>query len=329
MRKLWVSWVGLLLLVFSIVGGCSLPPHKNSAKSWMQDNGKIKILATTAQIGDLVAWVGGERVECFVLIQGELDPHSYELVKGDDDKIHYAQLIFYNGLGLEHGASLSQLLHTQQKAYGVCDAIRAAHPEKILWRDSQVDPHLWMDISLWETAVFFIYEQLARIDPAGEGLYRAQAERLSEMMLGAHDEVFDLLQRVDARQRYLVTSHDAFQYFVRAYFAETGELNWSERLAAPEGLAPEGQLNPVDLQRTVDFLRQHQVRTLFPESNVSPDSIRKIVTAAQEMGMQVQLCREPLYGDSLGQGSPDAFRYLEAMRHNARVIAVSLGGSDE
>lgn len=320
-----MRWLMLFFVFSAAICGCATPHRKGSAKAWMEEEGRIKILTTTAQIGDLVQKVGGERIHCLVLIQGDLDPHSYELVKGDDDKVRAADLVFYNGLGLEHGASLSQLLRTEPTAYALGEAIYHAHPEKILWREKAIDPHLWMDVGLWKEGIWVVMEHLVQCDPEGEAYYRERALCAAAEMDRVDRAMQERLQALDPTRRYLVTSHDAFQYFVRAYLAVPGELSWRERLAAPEGLAPEGQLNPVDLQRTLEFLRMHQVQMLFPESNVSPDAIRKIVVSAQEMGLTVHLCREPLYGDSLGGGGRESLSYLDAMERNAEIIAFHLG----
>jgi len=124
---------------------------------------------------------------------------------------------------------------------------------------------------------------------------------------------------VPSEKRYLVTSHDAFRYFTRAYLADPGELNWDERFAAPEGLAPDGQLSPIDIQNIIDFLRTHHISVLFPESNVSRDSVSKIVSAGNESGLHLRLCRQSLCGDSLC-----GLSYLEMMRQNAEVISKHL-----
>src|SRR5277367_6206577 len=116
LKKVILSFFLPLLMI-----GCSSPS---------ETSGKVRVLSTTAQIHDLVASIGGERVEAKVLIRGDLDPHSYEIVKGDGEKLSSANLIFYNGLGLEHGASLSAYLHTSPKAVAVGEKIGLAHPEK-------------------------------------------------------------------------------------------------------------------------------------------------------------------------------------------------------
>ena len=302
-----------LVAILSI--GCSQKNSSHRLSHWMENNGKIKILSTTGHIGDLASSIGGDRVDAIVLITSELDPHSYELVKGDGEKLARADLIFYNGLGLEHGASLSTLLRSSPNGIALGEKIQAAHPEKILYKEGVLDPHIWMDLSLWEKTIPHLVDKLVELDPEGEEYYRERAEQLIQEMNKTHLYVKELLIRVPADKRYLVTSHDAFRYFTKAYLAEQEDSNWAERFAAPEGLAPDGQLNPVDIQNIIDFLRQHHITTLFPESNVSRDSVSKIVSAGNELGLHLKLCRKPLYGDSLC-----GLSYMQMMRCNAEVI---------
>lgn len=311
LKKVCLLLVLPLFLTFILIG-CS---SKNRLSEWMGDGSKIKILSTTAQIGNLVAEIGGERVDGWVLIEGDLDPHSYEMVKGDDEKLARANLVFYNGLGLEHGASLSSLLRGSPKAIPIGDKIRAAYPERILKKGEAVDPHIWMDISLWQKAIDPIVEALILADPDGAAYYRERGDALVLKMENAHREIKDLILAVPSEKRYLVTSHDAFQYFTRSYLAETDETDWAERFAAPEGLAPDGQLNPLDIQRIIDFLRSKKITVVFPESNVSRDSIKKIALSGKNLGLDIRICSETLYGDSMS-----GLSYLEMMSRNAEVI---------
>jgi manganese/zinc/iron transport system substrate-binding protein len=313
----------LALLAATLCVSCSQKKSFSPVAEWMSENGKIKVLSTISQIGDLAEAVGGERVDCLVLVPGEMDPHSYELVKGDGEKFVRADLILYNGLGLEHGASLSAILKSSPKALPVGDEIRRITPNEILEKDGVVDPHVWMDVSLWQKAAGRIAEKLQEVDPDGSEYYLARAAQLEKEMESTHNYMRDLLQKIPENRRYLVTSHDAFRYFARSYLAETGEADWSGRFTAPEGLAPDGQLNPVDIRRTIDFLRKHQVRVVFPESNVSRDAVAKIASASRELGFDVRLCKDALYGDSTG-GLP----YLEMIRSNAEVIFKHLQEQD-
>src|SRR5579871_5638784 len=100
--KIWVLYSLCLLFLW----GCSNSTAPSAMDPWVEQNGKLKVLSTTAMIDDVVRQIGRERIDHLPLIMGEIDPHSYELVKGDDEKLSMATLIFFNGLGLEHGASL-------------------------------------------------------------------------------------------------------------------------------------------------------------------------------------------------------------------------------
>lgn len=306
----------LSLLLGLAAVGCQTE-HRSS--SWMKENGKIKILSTTAQIGDLVSQIGGDRIDSAVLIQGDLDPHSYEIVKGDAEKLQRADLIFYNGLGLEHGASLSSALKNSSNGIAIGEKIFQKHPDKILMKEGSFDPHIWMDISLWQEGIDPIAKALSEKDPEGEGNYKENAERLFQKMGEAHQEIRDLLQKIPSEKRYLITSHDAFHYFTRSYLADPGETNWAERFRAPEGLAPEGQLNPLDIRKIIDYLKIKKVTVLFPESNVNKDSIRKIASAGKEMGLEIRISSDPLYGDAMSH-----LTYLEMMHQNAETIAKNL-----
>jgi manganese/zinc/iron transport system substrate-binding protein len=307
----------LTLLMPLLFGGCY--PSKNRLSTWMQEDGKIKILSTTAQVGDLVREIGGDRIDHLVLIQGDLDPHSYEIVKGDGEKLQRADLIFYNGLGLEHGASLSTFLKNSPKASAIGEKISQAAPDKILMKGDVIDPHIWMDISIWQKGVEPVVEALILADPDGASFYRKQGEIVFEKMTAAHLEIFSQLQKIPSEKRYLVTSHDAFHYFTRCYLADPGEIDWSSRFAAPEGLAPEGQLNPRDIQKIIDYLRLKKITVVFPESNVSRDSIRKIASAGKELGLEIRISSEPLYGDAMS-----GLTYLEMMRRNAATLSAYL-----
>ena len=311
----------LLLALFSF--GCSKGKRTSHLNNWMEDSKELRVLCTTAQIGDLVTAIGGERVKTWILIQGDLDPHSYELVKGDGEKIENADLIFYNGLNLEHGVSLSELLRLSPKAVAVGDAIASSHPEKIMEKDAIVDPHLWMDVSLWSLGVNPILEQLVSSDPEGASYYEKKANELSKEMEKAHLEIRERLSQIPEKKRYLLTSHDAFRYFTKAYFSTDESESWHLRFAAPEGLAPDGQLSPVDIQRMIVFVKECRTEVLFPESNVSRDSIKKIALAGKELGLNVRVCSETLYGDSMS-----GLTYFEMMKKNADVLARYLSDGD-
>jgi manganese/zinc/iron transport system substrate-binding protein len=290
----------------------------------MEENGKLKVLSTTSMIGDLVAQVGGEEIDHLCLIVGAIDPHSYELVKGDGEKFDRADLLFHNGLALEHGASLSHRIQGHPSAIAIGEELRALYPDKILWKTTQVDPHIWMDVELWSHAVSVIEEALAQRLPEYGEIFHRRGEALRQECALVHATIQKRMKEIPKDKRYLVTSHDAFYYFTRAYLREEDEqLNWEERFAAPEGLAPEGQISVADIQAVVEFLIAHQVHVMFPESNVSRDALKKIVEVAGNMGLPVRIAERALHGDAMGSKGSDAENYLAMMLHNADVLAAA------
>ena len=293
---------------FLFLFACS--KNEDRLKCWSDSAGQLKILSTTTQIGDLAAEIGGKRAVGLVLIGKGLDPHSYELVKGDDEILARADIIFYNGLGLEHGASLQASLQGNSRAVAVAERIAQSAPQSIIYRGVSLDPHLWMDVSLWKKGIAPMVEAFSKADPEGADEYRKRGRELEKRLDTLHEKILALMIAIPEEQRYLVTSHDAFQYFSRSYLAGS---------AAPEGLAPDGQLSPVDIRRIIAFVKEHRIRVLFPESNVSRDSIAKIASAGKEMDLEIQICSEPLYGDTSG-----GLSYFEMMEKNGETLARNL-----
>lgn len=329
---------GVFLLKFWIISfclffcGCSTFEGGDRValfKAWAAPNGKLKILCTTAMIEDIVKEMGGESVDTITLIRGDIDPHSYQLVKGDGEMFEMADLVFFNGLGLEHGASWNAYL-SQDKAIGLGNRIQRDFPEKILIDDSsQRDPHFWMDISLFMKTVPCIAEVIKskRGDLSQEIDRRASA--LLQKMGEAHETLVSKMHVIPESKRFLVTSHDAFNYFTRAYLAAPEEIalgTWHKRFAAPEGLAPDSHLSGNDIKEIIDHLKRYQISILFTESNVSPDSIKKILSAGREMGLELSIAKTPLFGDAMGPKGSSGDTYLKMIEHNVETIVRELSG---
>lgn len=322
----------LIAILISLVG-CS-PSSNNKSNGelhqWMTPNGKVKVLSTIAMIDDLVRQVGEDHVDHIALIKGELDPHSYQLVKGDDEKLAFADIIFCNGLGLEHGPSLQHYLQSEKKSIPLGNKIQQQDNTLILYFRGQIDPHIWMDISLWMKTVPFIVEALSQKDPANASSYKTNGDKLMAEMDNVHTQIRREMLTIPESKRYLVTSHDAFNYFTRSYLAAPNEVQmeqWQKRFVAPEGLAPESQLSTTDIQLIIDHMHKYGIHVLFPESNVSKDSIRKIVQAGKEKGFDLKIADVFLYADAMGKVGSDGDTYLKMIEHNGRTIAQYLDGN--
>lgn len=315
----------LLGFVFLFCTGCFSRPDSHSA--WFSDNGKIKILCTTRMIQDIVQEIGGDNVDCLTLILGESDPHSYQLVKGDDEKFKRADIIFYNGLGLEHGPTLGSALKKNVKAYAVADYIQKKRPGDMVSIANTQDPHVWMDVSLWKESIPYIVDILSRALPKQVKQLQKAAKKLENNLDMLDAEILARLTNIPQSQRYLVTTHDAFNYFARRYICSKKELRkelWKQRVQAPEGLAPDSQLSTADIKRLVDHILRYGITVIFAEANVNRDSINKIADATRKKGHFIEIAQKPLYADSLGPKDSNANTYAKMMQYNSIVISESL-----
>ena len=174
-----IKWIICICAVLLCFAACA-KKGTSHFEEWAQEDRKLRVLSTTAMIDDLVGQIGKDRIAHICLIQGEIDPHSYELVKGDEEKISLASVVFYNGLGLEHGASLRYHMQHHPRAIAIGDAIVKGKPDAIVMIDNQTDPHIWMDVSLWMQAIDPIVDALTLADPAGKEEYQKNGEILRQ-----------------------------------------------------------------------------------------------------------------------------------------------------
>ncbi|MFY7843153.1 MAG: metal ABC transporter solute-binding protein, Zn/Mn family [Rhabdochlamydiaceae bacterium] len=318
-KTIWIC------LFFIIYFGCQETKVAPSTpfREWLKPNGKLKVLSTTEIIGDFVKRIGGEHIDHLNLIEGDIDPHSYELVKGDDEKLECAQIVFCNGLGLEHGASLQRRLQLHSKTVAVGTEIEKRYPEMILKQHHQVDPHIWMDPSIWVKSIDFIVSALSDLDPNRSVYFSSKGYELKVLIETLDKDLQALFDQIQPQKRYLVTSHDAFNYFTRRYLAteeEKSSANWRQRCIAPEGLAPEGQLSIADMQNVLDKIELYNIGVLFFESNINPDCLKKMVSICREKKLKVRLSEFPLYSDTIGHDSGMAHNYEQMIRYNAHLM---------
>lgn len=320
----------IILSVLFFLVGCSnnnLQERRSNVKTFLEEEERLKVLTTTEMIGDLVRQIGGNKVVTLSVITKDLDPHSYELVKGDDELLYTSDLIFSNGLGLEHGASLASFLKKSKKNIFLGDHLCKYFSERLLYVDGVIDPHVWMDISLWAELIDPIIKGLSESLPDHAKYFEDNGKVLKTKMLVEHQNLQKLMQGIPKDNRYLVTSHDSFNYFTRSYLKEDENEDWQERFMAPEGLSPEMQLSIVDIQKIVDHLDKHKINVIFAESGVNQDSIRKVLQAAKLKNLSVRISEEPLYADSMMETDSE-IPYLEMMRYNARILHEKLTNAE-
>lgn len=324
MRRVW------LIIVFACFAftACQKSSYNRLSKWSDPKIRKIKVLSTTQMIDDLVQEIAGHFVLHQALIENDADPHTYELVKGDSDKIFAADLILYNGLDLEHGASLKNCLKKHKRSMSLADEIAkqtAEYPFIVI--EGQIDPHIWMDVKLFSKAIDPIVKMLSELDPEHKKVYERRGKKLFAKMVAIDHFIKASLRSIPDDKRFLVTTHDAFYYFSRAYLGDRDAF--TSRVASPEGLAPDGQLALGDIRMIINFAKKHKIKTLFGESNLSKAALKKVVLSLQRNQKDVKIAPENLFGDSVGDKSSGVTTYLQMMIHNAKVIKMYLGAVDE
>jgi manganese/zinc/iron transport system substrate-binding protein len=281
--------------------------------------GKPRVVATTTIVGDLVRDIAGDRVDLRVLMPPGVDPHGYTVTTADLGAISAATLVFYNGLHLE--GTMVELLEGELSGRAVAVTRDVPAEQLLAWTEGGKthDPHVWHDASLWAHAAGTVGEALARVDPPHAEHYRAAATALADRYRGLHDDIRATLAAVPQRQRLLITSHDAYSYFGRAYGLEVRGV---------QGISTETEAGLGSVNALVDLIVERSLPAVFVESSVNPRTIQRVQADAASRGVSVRIGGE-LYSDALG--SPDehpgrnVHTYEGMMRYNAATIAEALG----
>lgn len=326
--KTFICSFGALLMLILSAGCHHTDPYQKRLLSWLEpDDKKLPVLCTTEMIEALVSAIGAEDVKTISLIYGELDPHSYQMVKGDSQKFSHAKIVFCNGLDLEHGPSLKTALHEHPKAVFLADYLLEKEKENFVFHGTTVDPHIWLDVGLFSKLCPLIAEELSREDPAHKNEYEKRATILKAQLQATHQMLEQEFKAVSQEKRYLVTSHEAFYYLTRAYLRAEGEEEsvWKKRFCAPEGLAPESQISLHRIMEIVDHIKQHQIGSAFYEVNVTMDAIHKVQEVLSKQGYKLAIPKEPLFSDCMPPineelGIDPTKRYFHMIWSNRDVI---------
>jgi zinc/manganese transport system substrate-binding protein len=300
------SGLGLLLVLGAL--GCEASPG-SPGEGAQKPAGRLRVVATTTMIGDLAQEIGGDAVEVQTIMRPGGDPHLYQPTPADAKVIARADLILTNGLRLEGWIDdLVRNAGGKGEVVVLSEGIEALQdPQKT----NYPDPHLWHDAARWAQVAARLRDVLVAKDPAHAEGYKARAGRYAEALGALHERVKAQIQTIPASRRVLITSHDAFQYYGRAYGLE---------VVAVQGLSTEGEAGAQDLARVIEVVRQREVPALFVETSVNPKLIEQI---SRETGAAIG---GELYSDSLGSPGAPGATYLGMIEANTARIVEALRG---
>lgn len=314
------AFVGLALFVCSGCDGSadSRPSHAAAGRGISKvyaGQGPVRVVATTGMVADLVASIGGERLKVESLMGEGVDPHLYKASPGDLAKLSAADLIAFNGLHLEGkmGEIFERLARTRSVVAvgdGVPEPLLRSPPEFA----GQHDPHIWFDVSLWAQAGDHIAEQLATLDPTHAPQHAERWRAYRERLLKLHDEAKAAITTIPRERRVLVTAHDAFGYFGRAYDIE---------VRAIQGMSTDSEAGVREISRLVDFIVERGIKAVFVETSVSERNVRALVEGCHSRGREVVIGGQ-LFSDAMGKAGTADGTYEGMVRHNLRTITGAL-----
>ena len=299
----------VLLGLFS----CSKPAEKE----------RKVVLSTTTFVGDLVSNLVEGEFETKVLMGPGVDPHLYRAKPSDIRQLKQAKIVFYSGLGLE--GKLADVLKAQRGSKIQVRAVSDRVPRESLLRDENVkadhfDPHIWFDPKLWVTCIDVVAEELGKALPASQKTFAERALRLKVRYLKLDAWARREIEKIPKKQRVLISSHDAFAYFGRAFGLEVHGI---------QGISTASEAGLRDVLETIDLIKRRTIPAVFMESSVAPTLMKRISSDAEvKIG-------GTLYSDATGPVNPDAksdaenpASYEGAFRSNVMQIVKGLSGKD-
>lgn len=310
-----MSWVKILCLIMgiSLLTACG-----NSESEDISEENPLNVVATTSMIADLMERVGGETVTVSGLMGPGVDPHDYQPSTSDVNTMAEADLIAYNGLMLEERfvEVFEQLDQRGVPSIIMADALNEAElldPEEDE-ESLEYDPHIWFSISHWESVTAHVADQLSEIDPENGDYYQDNAETYLTELDELRVYIEERIEEVPEHSRYLVTAHDAFQYFGEEFGFDVIGL---------QGLNTQTEAGTGDISGLADFLVDNEISAVFVESSVSPRNIEALIEASRSRGHEVENAGE-LYSDALGSIEQDTETYLKMYRSNIDTIVDGL-----
>lgn len=280
----------------------------------------LPVLATVGMLAEVTEQIAGECAQVTALMGAGSDPHRYQPTASDVNKLRDAELILYVDHALE--AQLASVLNRfseRTSTVGVAAATFEAHE---LLEDAEepgeIDPHIWMDASMWAQVAETIAAQISDLRPDCAADIAEYTTTYTAQLHALHEWITASIASVPAGQRALVTAHDAFYYYGTAYGLEASE--------AIEGISTESEASIADIRAIADFVVANAVPAVFVETTINPRTIQAMVAEVQSRGHDVVIGGE-LYSDAMGEPGTVAGTYIGMLWENTVTITEALGGT--
>ncbi len=282
----------------------------------MAASGSLNVVATTGMIADAVRNVGGDLVNVTGLMGAGVDPHAYRQTRSDIVAMTRADIVLWHGLYLE--AQMERFFEELSGKKAVT-ALADGLPREALRShddyDGRFDPHVWMDATLWALVVDEVVVALSAAHPEGAKTFTENAALYKSELDALDAYTRTSLSKMTPEQRVLVTAHDAFGYFGKAYDFDVLGI---------QGISTESEAGLSRISQMVDMLVARDIRAVFVETSVSDRNMRALIEGGAARGHTVEI-GGALFSDAMGQEGTYEGTYLGMIDHNVTTIARALG----
>jgi len=287
-----------------------------SCQQKTKKNGKLQVVTTTTMITDLVKNIGGDKIDIQGLMGAGVDPHLYKASAGDVSKLFNADVIVYNGLHLEGKLEdvFEKMRQQNKKTIAASDAIDTATLIGSEYFASSYDPHIWFDITNWESITKYITAKFCELDAENAATYKENGANYLKTLAALKTAITEKVNSLPIEKRILVTAHDAFNYFGKQF-----QFN----VVGLQGLSTATEAGVKDVQRLASFIEEKNVKAIFVESSVPKRTVEALQEAVRAKGKEVVI-GGTLYSDALGSKGTAEETYVGMYKHNVNIIVNSL-----
>ena len=286
-----------------------------ACKAPTKSSGKLKVVVTTSMLTDLVKNIGGDLIDLQGLMGAGVDPHLYKASEGDVSKLFNADVIFYNGLHLEGKlVAVFEKMDTQKTTVALGEFLAK---EGLIGSDyfaSNYDPHVWFNIQYFKEFSDKVTSVLSEEDPKNAASFTANNLAFQQKLDLLHTAVVNTIATLAPEKRILVTAHDAFNYFGKAY---------GFKVVGLQGLSTATEAGVQDVQKLSEYIIANKVKAIFIESSVPRRTIEALQEAVLSKGHQVSIGGS-LYSDALGDADSVEGTYVGMFLYNIKTIVNAL-----
>ncbi len=296
----------IILSVITLFLGC---------KNTTETSGKIRVVTTTTMLTDLVSEIGGDKVSLQGLMGAGVDPHLYKASEGDVTKLYEADIIIYGGLHLEGKlVDIFEKMEGKKNTVSLGDRLPKNELIPSEYFASNYDPHVWFNIQFFKQFAQIVTDELSKADAKNAEFYSENNSVYQKKLDALEAEIKAVIASLPEEKRILVTAHDAFNYFGKAYGFQVVGL---------QGISTATEAGVKDVQNLSEFIIQNNIKAVFVESSVPRRTIEALQQAVLSKHHNVAIGGS-LYSDALGNPGTDEGTYIGMFKYNVNTIVNAL-----